>query len=79
MGIIPKQDAYKVVYDDLMKVDLFRGHYDAKHGNKGFMNGIGTVMEHIAYKVSEDTANFFIETFFTNLHGSEAKNGKGVE
>ena len=69
------EKAYKAVYNDLMKVDLFRGHYDAKNGNETFVRGICTVMENIALHVSEETADEYIETFITNSIGSKIEGG----
>ena len=66
-----EQDAWKVVYDELIKVSLFRGHYDARNGGEEYMHGICTVMENIAYRVSEECADNFIETFITNMIGSQ--------
>ena len=68
--------AYKIVYNDLMKVDLFRGHYDARHGNQVYMHGICTVMENIALHVSEKTANEYTKIFFKNIIGSQKKGVK---
>lgn len=71
-----KKKAYKIVYRDLMKVDLFRGHYDAKNGKEdGYMYGISSVMENIAFRVSEEKANEYMEIFATNFLGSKKKAG----
>lgn len=43
-----KEEAYEIVYKDLITASLFRGIYDARHGNISFMNGIACVMEVIA-------------------------------
>ena len=66
-----EQNAWKVVYDELMKVGLFRGNYDARNGGDQYMHGIWTVMENIAYHVSEECADNFVETFATNMIGSQ--------
>ena len=65
-----EQNAWKVVYDELIKVPLFRGHYDVRNGSEPYMYGICTVMENIALHVSEECADNFIETFITNMIGS---------
>lgn len=70
------EKAYKAVYNDLMKVDLFRGHYDARHGNQVYMHGVCTVMENIALHVSEKTANEYTKIFFNNIIGSQKKGVK---
>lgn len=66
-----EQNAWKVVYDELMRCSMFRGNYDAKNGNEIFMYGIATVMECIAYHVSEECAALYNETFATNMVGSK--------
>lgn len=67
------QKAYEMVLNDIVesRCDLFLGSYDAKNGNKDFMHGINTVMEFIAYKVSEEQGNEFSRLFFDNLIKSE--------
>ena len=79
-----KRLAYKIVYDNLTKPSacgLFVGKYDAKNGNENFMNGIWTLMEYIAYKVSEKNGDKFNELFLDNLEKSEqkAKNRYGLQ
>jgi len=59
--------AARIVFDKLCKCSLFRGKYDAKHGNVEFMEGIGTVMEALAFMVSEECGENFADTFVTNL------------
>ena len=66
-----EQNAWKIVYDELMKVGLFRGNYDARNGGEQYMHGICTVMENIAYHVSEECADNFIKTFTTNMIDSQ--------
>lgn len=61
----------RVVFDKLCKCSLFRGRYDAKHGSKDFMDGIGTVMEALAFMVSEECGENFADTFITNLIKSQ--------
>jgi len=48
MKKMDKRRAYKIVLDDLKKVSLFCGKYDASHGKEDYMYGISTVMEFIA-------------------------------
>ena len=57
-----KKEAYKIVFNDLKNCNLFKGIYNAKNGNKHFMNGIGCVMENISYNAGFDNfGNIFIE------------------
>ena len=70
-----KKKAYEIVYRDLMKVDLFRGHYDAKNGSPVYMHGICTVMENIALHASEETANQFMQEFINNIQDAKKKVG----
>ena len=49
-----KRAAYKTVLEDLREAPMFRGIYDAEHGNVHFMWGVGTVMEAIADRAGED-------------------------
>ena len=69
------QEAYKIVLDDILNsgCGLMIGEYDAKNGSPQFMYGISTVMEYIAYKVSEEEGNNFSELFTKNLIKSEEK------
>lgn len=66
-----KARAYKIVFDDLIQHNLFKGIYDAKNGNEYFMYGIGIVMEYIAHGVSEEYLKKFNETFTQNMITSE--------
>lgn len=68
-----KSEAYKIVFDDLIQCNLFKGIYDARHGNKIFMNGIGIVMECIAHGVSEECLEKFSKEFTQNMIKSEEK------
>ena len=68
-----KKLAYKIVYNDLMKMSICRGVYDAKHGQVSFMHGISLVMEAIAYRVNERTGDEFVDTFLENMTKSKEK------
>lgn len=63
------QDAYRIVLNDMLNSDcgLLVGKYDAKHGKPDFMYGIQTVMEWIAYKVSETDGDYFSDMFGRNI------------
>lgn len=71
-----KAEAYKIVFDDLCKCNMFVGIYDAKNGNEHFMFGIGTVMEAIATVVGEETWDNFLDIFNHNMRESERRAGK---
>jgi len=70
---IPLSEAYKIVFDDLIQHDLFKGIHDAKHGNNNFMYGIATVMECIAHGVSEECLEKFNKEFTQNMIASVEK------
>ena len=66
-----KSEAYKIVFDDLIQCDLFKGIYDAKHGNEQYMYGISAVMECIAQGVSDECYESFNNKFINNMLESE--------
>lgn len=70
-----KSEAYRIVFDDLTNggCNLFVGRYDARHGNEDFMYGIATVMETIAYRVSEEAGDEYGDIFSTNMVASQRK------
>lgn len=63
------QDAYRIVYNDILNKDvgLLVGRYDAKNGNTDYMHGIATVMEFIAINVSEADCDDFENIFYNNM------------
>ena len=63
-----KKEAYKIVFDDLTKYNLYNGICDAENGNKHFMYGIGCVMETISFNAGIDN---FGDIFYKNLIKSE--------
>jgi hypothetical protein len=69
------QEAYKMVYEDMIRSEggLLVGSYDAVNGKKQFMYGISTVMEWIAYHVSEEEGDAFSDVFIKNMLDSEKK------
>ena len=69
------QDAYRIVFNDMMNsgCGLLVGKYDAKNGNEKYMFGVDTVMEWIAYKVSEAQGDDFSELFTKNMVESQTK------
>ena len=68
-----KTEAYKIVFEDLSKVNLFMGNYDAKNSNETFMYGISTVMEMIATQVSDDCLMDYLNKFDANIIKSQSK------
>ena len=68
-----KKLVYKIVLNDLCKCDMFIGKYDAKNGKDDFMYGISTIMEAIAYSVSEKAGDNFVDVFLKNMEESEDK------
>lgn len=70
---LSKSEAYKTVFDDLIKCDMFKGIYDAKHGTDSFMYGVATVMENIAINVSEDCYEKFDDEFMENMTESQKR------
>lgn len=69
------QNAYRIVFNDMMNsgCGLLVGRYDAKNGNEKYMFGVDTVMEWIAYKVSEAQGDDFSELFTKNMVESQKK------
>lgn len=61
------------VVDGMTECGLFCGRYDAKNGNEYFMYGVSTVMEYLAYLVSDEYGNEFSDTFTKNMIKSEKK------
>jgi len=68
---LSKDKAFKIVFDELKKNPLFRGHYDAKNGEEHYMYGISCVMEYIALNISEECYEAFNEQFLRNMISSE--------
>lgn len=69
------QDAYRIVLNDILNngCEMFVGKYDAKNGSEKFMHGIGTVVEYIAYKVSDEDGSAIENLFVKNMIASEQK------
>ena len=67
--------AYEMVLNDIVNsgCGLMVGKYDAKNGEDSFMHGISTVMEWIAYRVSDEVGDDFSDTFCNNLIESEQR------
>ena len=65
-----KQTIQKVV-EHMSECGLFCGRYDATNGSKKFMYGINTVMEYLAYLVSEEFGEQIDSEFLENMKKSE--------
>ncbi len=61
------------VVNEMLECDLFSGTYDAKYGSKSFMHGINTVIEHLAYLVSDSYGEEVCNTFIENMIKSQEK------
>ena len=57
----------------MMDCPMFRGEYDARHGNESFMNGIATVMEYLASLVDDTFYQKVSDTFTHNMVKSQEK------
>ena len=68
-----KSEVYQIVFDDLMQINLFRGIYDARHGNEHYMHGISAVIEYIAQSISDECYEKFNTEFIQNMIKSENK------
>lgn len=66
-----KQEAYEIVYNDLLNINMFTGKCDPVNGNTHFIHGISTVMEHIALIAGHSEE--YEELWFKNVHESERK------
>ena len=64
-----KKLAYKIVYKDLMKNELFTGKYDAVHDDPSWMLAMSIVLDFIAYYAGK--AEEFSEMFYENMEKSE--------
>ena len=68
-----EKEAFEIVYNELIKNPMFRGLYDAKHGDKHFMYGVCTVIEVIASNISEETYNEYSNLWTDNMTKSEER------
>lgn len=68
-----EKQVIKNLVDEMSECGMFCGRYDAKNGSDKFMNGVNTVMEYLAYQVSEEYYNKFSDMFIKNMIESEKK------
>ena len=57
----------------MMECPMFRGEYDAEHGNESFMYGISTVMECLASCVDDIFYQEISDVFIHNMAKSQEK------
>lgn len=67
-----KEDIRQLVLE-MMECPMFRGEYDAKHGNESFMYGISTVMEYLASRVGDAFYQGVSDVFTHNMVKSQEK------
>ena len=67
-----KQDAYRIVYNDILNRDvrMFMGCFDAVNGTHDFIFGVATVMEFIAFESSEADYESYQKIFSDNFQKS---------
>ena len=71
-----KKTAYEIVFKDLTNsISFFNGNYDARNGKVDYMYGISTVMEFIAYSISDEVGDNFSNEFIKNMILSEERAG----
>lgn len=63
-----REKAFSIVYEELIQNPMFKGLFDATHGNVEFMYGVCTVMENIAINVNEDTYDEFSTLWWDNFN-----------
>ena len=67
-----KEEIHQLVLE-MMECPMFRGEYDARHGNESFMNGIATVMESLAMLVDDTFCQEVSDVFIHNMVKSQEK------
>lgn len=73
-----KEDIRQLVLE-MMECPMFRGEYDAKHGNESFMYGISTVMEYLASRVGDAFYQDVSDVFVRNMVKSQKKFQKPLD
>ena len=67
-----KEEIRKLV-SKMMECPLFRGEYDAEHGDESFMYGISTVMEYLSSQVDDTFCQNVSDVFNHNMVKSQKK------
>ena len=57
----------------MMECPMFRGEYDAEHGNESFMYGISTVMEYLSSQVDDTFCQNVSDIFNSTMVKSQEK------
>ena len=70
------KEEIRQLVSEMMECPMFRGEYDAKHGNEYFMNGIATVMEYLASLVDDTFCQEVSDVFTHNMVKSQEKVSK---
>lgn len=68
-----EKEMLKGIIEEMRECNMFNGIYNAKNGSAQFMYGISTVMEYLAYRISDEYGDSFSDTFVNNLITSEQK------
>lgn len=68
-----KREAYKIVLDDLLECNMFKGIYDARNGKPEFIYGIQTIIENIAYMIDDETGDKVSDMITRNIIESMKK------
>ena len=55
------------IINELKKIPMFIGKYDAKHGNENFMYGISSVMGCLGFMVSDECGYALENEFLNNM------------
>ena len=63
----------KILSDTMEGCAVFRGEYDAKNGKEDFMYGVGSLLEYLAYSVSNHFGKKVENKFIKNMIKSEKK------
>lgn len=67
------KEEIRQLVSEMMECPMFRGEYDAKHGNESFMYGIATVMESLAMRVDDTFYQEVSDAFTHNMVKSQEK------
>ena len=62
-----KEKEIKKLLEEMKKVDIFIGKFDAENGSWEFMNGVACVMEYLAREVSHEYFLEFNKEFTKNF------------
>jgi hypothetical protein len=60
-------EASRIVLNQLLECNMFKGSYDARNGKPEFIYGIQTVIENIAYNIDEETGDKISDMITRNI------------